>query len=304
MPLVTGECQYFQTGNLQVTLFDDSEIQMPPAEHYAQLPDLSLLAASGFPYLGRGNGEDLGIWLLNRRQDTVLSAWQLMARLARLNKLPLDGAKFSYDPFPEAKDLIVVGGGMTSLEHKMFRHAPMGTGPWRTWRYLAGKHPESPRLPWWKALLGRFLAEDASGATVLDDRYVTVEQSGGLGGQALGLSFRNPDHPSRLVTLFLAEGDLYPAIRALTHPGLWSQMRGDLIFWNQDSKTLFWQRISEPFYVGKAGIKTMLLFQFSRHPWYWLLAVLAVIVLFALLTHFLLSRFKRRHHPDAKEIVP
>ncbi len=304
VPLVTGECLYIQTDNLQVTLFDDSRVEMPQAEHYAQLPDLSLLAGSGFPYLAGGDGASLGIRLLNPRTDTVLAVWQLLAKMARLNRLPLEGARLRFTPFDDDRDLLVVGGGVTSLKDGIFHGTPLEADPWHVWRYPAGRRLDPPQAPGWRAWFGRFLAADAGNEARLRDRYVAVAQSGGLGRQALGFSFRHPERPARLVTAFVAEGDLYPAIRALTSPALWSQMKGDLIVWREGSRTLSWQRIGEPFQIGDAGVKTALLFHFSRHPWYWLLAVFAVLCLFAALTHFLLDRFKRRHHPDAEEIAP
>ncbi len=306
VPLVTGECLYLNSQPLHVTVFGDSKIQMPRASHYAKLPDFSLLAAAGFPYLNRAGGEGLGIQLLNRREDSVLAAWHLLAKLARVNRLPLPRSRIKFAPFFAVRDLILVGGHVDSLKGELFKYSPIGLGnPWYRWHYPHGKALSAGTVnPWWQSWLGHFLIEESSFPPALTRRYAVVEQSGGLGRHALGMAFPHPAAADRLVTAFVSNGDLYPAIQALTEPALWSQMKGDLIIWRQDSKTLFWQHLSKPFYVGNAGITPMVLYHFSRHPWYWVLAVLGAIVFFAWVTHVLLKRFKRRHKPDAEEIAP
>ena len=49
VPLVTDHCTLRSTGNLVLTLFDDSTLTLPPASHFTTLPDLKRLADSGFP---------------------------------------------------------------------------------------------------------------------------------------------------------------------------------------------------------------------------------------------------------------
>lgn len=301
VPALSGECLVFSTDQLQITLYADSSIQLPAAAHYAQLPDLSLLAHTGFPYLKEGDGSGLGIQLLNHRSDTILAAWHLLAKLARLNRLPLTQAKLGFAPVTEARDLIVVGGHLSSLDGEVFRRAPVRRDdPWKVWHYPAGKILLEAQTNRWRG----WLFSPPPSPAAIETRYAAIAQTGWLGSYAMGISFPHPSAPKRLVTAFVAGGDIYPAIRALTAPRLWSQMQGNLIVWQKSSKTLAWQRLGETFYVGEAGPNLRFIFHFARHPWQWIALALASIVMFAWLTHKLLRRFKQRRHPDAEEIAP
>lgn len=296
VPAVSGKCLLFQTDQLKIALYQDSRLSLPPFSHYAELPDLALFARTGFPYVDSGDGSGVGLYLLNRSPDTILSAWQLLAQLARLNGLPLAKIRFGFDAPAEPLDLLAVGGTVKALPD-LFQNAPLKLNqPFNTLLYPAGWQAPAPR-PWWQAFLPP--APDP-----LFVQLVTMTQSGGLGGLAAGMSFPHPTFPTKLVTAFIAQDLLYPAIRSLTSPELWSQMQGDLIIWQPEVKNLFWQRVGESFYRGQATPSLRLIFHFARHPWQWLAAALAVCLALAWWIRRYLKRYKLRHHPDAKEIAP
>ncbi|GAB4356647.1 MAG: hypothetical protein Kow0060_09450 [Methylohalobius crimeensis] len=304
VPAVSGECTYLQTQNLKVTLYGDSRVQLPAAVHYAELPNLALLARSGFPYLGN-EGASMGMRLLDHRPGTILAAWHLLSKLARLNRLPLDKAKLSFSPMSETRNIILIGSHIRTLADKIFQHAPINLNdPWINWRYGVGKTLSEPESSWWKTWFTHLWPSTAPPLTRLEPRYATLEQNGGLGNQAMGISFPHPTASGHLVTTFIADGNLYPAVQSLTQPELWSQMQGNLILWRADSRHLDWQQVGKTFYIGNADLNSKLIFHFARHTWQWLLLALAALLFFAWLIHISLKRFKRRHHPDADEISP
>ncbi|WP_340681277.1 cellulose biosynthesis cyclic di-GMP-binding regulatory protein BcsB [Methylomarinovum caldicuralii] len=298
VPAVTGECLFFHTDHLALTLYDDSTIEFPAVDHYAELPDLALLSRTGFPYL-QGSGAMLGVRVLDASRDSILSAWHLMGRLARLNGLPLTKARLSFAAIDDARHLFAVGP-LDHLNPGLFKTAPVNpTAHWKTWFYSLGQ--ATARTRDWKERLWRKLFTEP-GQIPLEPRHARIPQTGGIGSWALGMSF--PTEKQRLITLFTAKERLYPAMRTLTGPSLWAQMRGDLILWRPDDKTLHWQKISPTFYIGDAKLNSRLIFHFARHPWQWLTAVLVMVLLLSWIIHRLLRRFKHRLHPDARDFTP
>ncbi len=298
VPAISGECRFFRTDHLAVTLYDDSTIHFPPVGHYVQLPDLQRFAATGFPYLERG--EAPVIQVLDPSPDSILAAWQLLGRLARINGMPLLQARISFRPPEDDAHHLIVVGRLDHLNDELLRAAPIDpTARWKEWAYPAGWTPTGSED--WQTRLQRRLIGVGQPPVALEPRHIRIAQSGGLGDFAMGLSF---GAGKRLITVFTARESLYPALQALTTTGLWSQMQGDLILWRSDAKTLFWQRLGSTFHLGDAGPSLRLIFHFAQHPWQWLAVVIGLILLLAWTAHRLLQHFKRRHHPDAEEIAP
>ncbi len=299
VPAISGECLWFQTEQLKVTLYQDSRLTLPLFSRAVQLPELALLAESGFPYLDSGDGSGTGVYLLDRSPDAILAAWQLLAQLARYNRLPLPQVRLGFTEPTEPLDLIVIGGRVKKLP-ALFQNAPLELGdPFKTFPYPAGwKTP--PSRPWWQQLI---LLRSPATEPILP-RPVTMTQTGGLGEFAAALSFQHPAFPGKLVTAFVAEKAIYPEVQALTRPELWSQLKGELTLWRKGDRTVSWQAASEQFYRGSAPPSLRLIFHFTHHPWQWLAAALGACLALAWLVHRLLKRYQQRHHPDAKEVAP
>ncbi|MCX8050017.1 MAG: cellulose biosynthesis cyclic di-GMP-binding regulatory protein BcsB [Methylohalobius sp.] len=296
VPQISGECIFFNTESLKVTIYEDSQVTVPPFSHYVELPDLSLLARAGFPYLASSDGSGIGVHLLDRKPETILSSWQLIAQLARLNQAPLSKITFSLAEPNAPLDWIVVGQDLQKFA-ALFPNTSVHLDRPKIFSYPTSLTPVAPQA-WWRAVL--FLPELAE----LKPRPVHIAQTGSLGRFAIGLSFKHPILPDKLITAFLAETELYPAIAQLTRPELWPQMQGDLLFWRKEDNSVLWQRTTERFYRGSAQPSLRLIFHFARHPWQWLGVALAVCLLLAWLLHRQLKRYKQRHHPDAEETAP
>ncbi len=298
VPAISGECRFLHTEHLAVTLYDDSTIQFPPVGRYVQLPDLRRFAATGFPYLGQDGAPTIQV--LDPSPDSILAAWQLSGRLARLNGMPLLRARISFNPPADKGHHLIVVGRLDHLNDDLLREAPVNPiARWKDWAYPAGWTPTAPE-DWQTRLQHRLLSIERPPVT-LKPRHTRMIQSGGPGNFAVGLSFGDG---KQLITIFTARKSLYPAVQRLTTTGLWSQMQGDLILWRADSKNLHWQRLGPSFHLGDAAPHLRLIFHFAQHPWQWLAVVFGVILLFAWTIHRLLQRFKHRRHPDAEEIAP
>jgi hypothetical protein len=296
VPAISGECTYFNLELLKVTLYEDSRLSLPAFSHLAQLPDLALLASSGFPYLDSGDGAGVSVYLLDRTPDTVLAAWQFLAQLARLNGLPLPSVKLGSAAPTEPSDWIVVG------PKEKLASMPAEVAIKLQESLKTAFHPagwEAAPKPWWWEVLSLSPAEPE-----LSPRRITLKHPLGLGKLAAILALPHPQFSSKLVTALVSEDELYPAVRDLTRPELWSQMQGDRAFWQAGARILHWQAGEERFYRGTLHPSQRLIFHFARHPGQWLIAGLLVSLGLAWLLYRLLRRYKLRHHPDAQEVAP
>ena len=125
-PLITGSggtCSLVQTKNAKLTIYGNSTIKMPDVDHFISLPNLDLLRRTGFPYTQSAYGLNMGVVIRDRHPDTMLAAWQFMAKLAQQATLPLSQAKISFNSLDE-RDLIIISSHKT-LHDADIKGAPL-----------------------------------------------------------------------------------------------------------------------------------------------------------------------------------
>lgn len=91
---VTGNCVFMQDRNLILTVYGDSVLKMPKGDHYAELPNLALMATGGFPYSVLPNGAGTQVWLPNVSSSSASAAMTLLGRLAQQTGIPLTDVSF------------------------------------------------------------------------------------------------------------------------------------------------------------------------------------------------------------------
>ena len=125
VPLITGECQIYNTENLILTIFDDSTLSMPKASHYVAMPSLRLLVKTGFPYTVKSGGAGTLVHVASNDSKTIASAWMLLAKLAQRHLRALDQALISFG-LPQSQDheLIVVGS-IGRVQPNLLKGAPL-----------------------------------------------------------------------------------------------------------------------------------------------------------------------------------
>ena len=301
-PLITGECTYINQDNLNVTLFDDSTLTFPDADHYTALPNLALFSRTGFPYTQPADGSEMAVQLLDAKPSTAIAAWLVMGKLAQINQVPLWNTAFVTTPAAEDRHRLIFGQS-NEIPNDLLKKAPIGKTPQGTrWPYALWKGYEPPKQSWWR----RFLSPESTPKPKVTPYAAQMTHTGDSGQYGLVTAFQSPDHPKRLITAFLAKTseNLAKSAYRLTQPEMWGQLKGDLAVWIPKAPKLAWQESGKAFYVGKISPTRAMGYHFNRHPWQWLLAMVGILLLFAWLTHRLLARFKHRRHPDANEIAP
>jgi len=304
-PLETGECLYRQQKNLVFSLFNDSTIEFPPADHYVRLPDLKLFERTGFPFSRVADGSETGIQLLDRTPQSVLAAWQITAKLAQLSGLPLYRTSLSFQPIHQDLHLIVIGDGQ-AMQAEISSDAPIHLGLENQFTYPLPPGSTRETTPLWEQWLAKLFNQPAAKEpTTMEAKSLRSVQTGGLGDYALAMAYQSPLYSDRMVLAITHQQHpktFYQRVKTLVAPQIWSQLQWDIVIWKDNSDSLVWQQSDAEFFVGETTQRSKLAYYFSRHPLGWIVLVMVLLFLFAWLIHVLLKRFKNKHHPNVEEL--
>lgn len=306
MPLITGECQAIQTENLQLTLYEDSSLNMPNAAHFVSMPNLRLLVRTGFPYTVKTDGSAALVHVASNDSKTIAAAWMLIAKLAQRNGHPLHQLGISFSPpQQDNKDLIVVG--ITGkIEPKLLQGAPLEFGKFARIPYPIAAERAAAEWPrdWLERLLpgvSRPLAVGTEGDS--GNKTVVVSQASELVSHALAMQYRSPVASGRTATAVMAANEdvLLQGMTELIKPEIWNDLQGNVVIWNKGAESVSWQKAGGDYTVGEMSVPSRLEFYFSRYPWLWFIVLLALVVPLAWATVRMLRRFRLKNHPRAPE---
>ena len=305
MPLITGECLAIQTDNLQLTLYEDSTIEMPVAAHFVSMPNLRLLVRTGFPYTTKPDGLATLVQVASNDSKSIAAAWMLVAKLAQRNGHPLHRLEMSFSPPQGDKELIVVG--LTGrIDPKLMQGAPFELGKFSRIPYPIGS--ERPVEEWPRGWLERLLpgiSRPLAAGTDTDSvhKSVVVSQASELVNHALAMQYRSPLASGRTATAVMATNGelLLQGMGELIKPEIWNDLQGSVAIWNKGADSVSWQKAGGDYTVGQVGVPTRLEFYFSKYPWLWFISLLLIVVVLAWVTARLLRRFRLKHHPRAPD---
>lgn len=307
VPLVTGRCLMVNTENLRLTIFDDSLIELPNTARIASLPDLELLARTGFPYSRNPYGADVLFSLTQNDPDAAAAGWMVAAKLAQLRNLPLLDARWQIGAtrLDAVAHAIVVGSAAT-LPQSLTQALPLRLGEVSTAPYPLIASPAGPGELGFLGQLKAWLSEkfQITLPPPLPVTAWTTQKGMGLGTQGAVMQSELPEQSGALVTVVTASSGATLAAQTdfLVQPAVWSQLRGDLTLWHEDERVAN-QWVGDRFTIGEASTSAQLGFILSRHPWFWGIVIGVLALLFAAVTLRLLMRFKHRHHPRAETLL-
>lgn len=294
-PVSGGECVGSRGRHLLVQVSENSVITLPEAGRAAALPDLARFATSGYPYAG-GDGRAAGAVYVGSA-DLIGPALTLIGRMAQVAHGPVDGlAVITGLPQPLPGQALVLAT-TAQLQRDDFAAWAASLSKIRSWPYRALQDLRTtatgPELS--LGSLHGLISRADSGPAVPDGEW--VQQKSSLGDRAVMAALRNPaGHDGALLTVVAAETPAVLAARIadLVGPGLWGQMRGDLIAWGEKDEALFTLQVSEPYQVGRDDPLLLLRLTLSTTPWYWLAGAVAVCGLITLLLWQMIRRRRKR----------
>lgn len=278
-------CAVGQTENLALTLFDDSTITFPTAIRYARLPDLRLLARTGFPVLQIG--QHGVIHLTETSADTIASAWTLLAKLVQQTGLPALDMQLTFESPAHDRNAIILGSTAT-LPKSVMEQARLIFGDMN--QLLLGSASNPQGIP-------RTTSPLMSHPPTLPDKPATIAitESGNLGDYSLLTEFASPNGSENtwIVLAAATPEKLYSGVQSLVQPAIWDNLREDTVWWRDaTSEPLFQTRLAS-YHNGKANAPRTASYFFSQYPW-WVLA--ATIGAFIALTYVLYSLIQAYTH--------
>ncbi|MBI2293501.1 MAG: cellulose biosynthesis cyclic di-GMP-binding regulatory protein BcsB [Betaproteobacteria bacterium] len=308
VPLITGECQIYNTENLILTVFDDSTLRMPKASHYVAMPSLRLLVKTGFPYTIKSGGAGALVHVASNDSKTIASAWMVLAKLAQRHLRALDQALISFGlPQSQDHDLIVVGS-IGRVPPNLLKGAPLEYAKLSRVPYsVAVEEPSGERttggpLQWLLPGISRPL--ERGGADVDPSKPVIMTQVSDLTNSTLTMQYRSPLSSGRTATVFAAANEdvLWQGVAEMIKPELWEDLQGNLVVWSKGVEAVSWQKVGADYHVGTISAPARMEFYFSNYPWFWFIALMALLALLAVLTTRMLNRFRRRNHEKLEEM--
>lgn len=256
----TGECVDRNTRHLAFVLKDTSTLTLPPADQFVQLPNLSLMSESGFPFTGL-ESQSFAIRAADAGSATAAAVWTIGAKLGQLHGTAFNDIDFGFGlALPDTNTLVV------------------------------GARPD----------LGGFLPSELAMTGEPADAFSRDFKLVDLGDNGLLIEGQSPAHPGRLVALLTAETreQLLSSTRSLVQPSHWSQIKGGAVVWRKNSATIVSKPAVETFEVGTISAGDAARMKSGKAPWRWILTIAAVLfalaAALALIARYMRDRIKEK----------
>jgi hypothetical protein len=289
---VGAECTSQKGDDLFVQIMGTSTIRLPPSGHAAVLPDLTRLAAAGFPYVAKDGSAAGKIYISS--PELAGGALTLIGKLAQAARGPVSGWEIVVAPVDNIEGQAIALGTADKLSKAYFADLSTAVAKTKRWPYRALQDlrivSSQPRLT-----LGNLRSAIFGGAALSAPFPATesLTQRSALGDLGVLLTLHNP-HGARGDTLTILTADtnttLAHRVQALVQPEVWSQMRGDLVAWQTPDAPVFAMQVGDQYEVGKENPWLLLRLAVSTNPLYWLVAAALAGALAAAAAFILLGR--------------
>lgn len=289
---VVGECAP-RGGRFPITLYADSTIKIPEASHYVRLPDLSRVRDDAFPYLAWPDGRSAAVRLLDTDKTTLEAAWTLVGKLAQVRGVSAEQIDIGLGPFKDRDELVV--GALDKLPADLAAAAPLDPrAPGRVGLPgdLLAPSVAEVKLTWVERLLG---AQPSRPKPVLADAPPTQLDTAGRPAGDLGvlMQMRAPGTDRSMVLVTAGAEHLAARVRTLVGYPVWNQMRGDVMLWRDDERSVYTQQVGAHWTLGDASYADRAEYWFSSEPWRLVAAAAAAVVVLAWAVWLLVRRRAR-----------
>lgn len=273
-------CNQIKGAHLMFQLHDTSTIELPAAGKVAKQPDLALFADTSFPYSYANDVTPATIYIGD--QSLLDSALTLTTKKAQVLGT-LNPSVVIHNGIPDQlAPYSIVLATPTQLNEELFDELGVSMGASNRWSYQI-QH----------ALQQEFRSRIKGKEKVASPNYHVVQKSslGNLGVMLMQRNIASEQNGSLLMLVSQSNQILAERVQDLVSLSMWGQMSGDFFVWEDHKKPLLAMRVSDQFEVGDG---TTLWFEYrmwlSNHPWYWVSAVIAIVLLGTLASFIALKR--------------
>jgi len=307
VPLITDQCTLIQTGNLRITLFDNSTLSLPEIDQWIEMPNLGAFLTDGFPFGRYPDMRETQICIPDKTPASFMASVNLIAMTAQKIGFPPLAASWHLDtPASEDKDLIFVS--QTDTIPSSFREAaPINlTTPGPIKMPHLGR-PKGNCENENSSLLSKFFHPRQNKITQVDieeSKLVILHADPVfIQGRGACIEFQNPKDKNRSVFMLTAQNqeDMAKTGQALWDPRVQASLRGDTAFINLTDPELDTRsfRLGDNYYLGKVSPIPFMDYYANTYP-VWFIGVIVVLCFsLAMLLYMLLrARNKRRLTSD------
>ncbi len=253
-----GACAARNDRNLAFVLEDSTLLRLPNTPSYVELPNLQLMAQTGYPYSAVGTNE-FSIHAASASDANMAATWTIAAKLGQAHGVQFSSVDFSFGAAPSARDTLLVGARPQLAD------------------LLTGRSERSPDNDREDPLLVRSLNLSPTGR----------------GGFVL--SGENPAQRKTLLTVVTAANDaaLLDSVRELVSPTHWTQLRGEGAAWRSNPSSVTTFAATNTFQTGDISGADRVAYENGRAPGRWVFLMGALLFGIAIALAFV-GRFMRQ----------
>ena len=261
-----GDCANRSQDHLVFTLDSSSSIQLPEAESLVVLPNLNLMAETGYPY-GSG-GEAFTIAATDASADTLAATWMVAARLGQIQDTLFTSTSFMIGDVPSDQHVIEVGA-------RQNLDAPLPPALLSFQNSRAGRSI---------VRIGASRADQQS----FDGYY--------LGRNGLVAAHETSPGSGFLRTAITAESgrQLRESVLTLVQPSHWSQLDGAAAVWRPNPNAFAVRKASEQFYLGTGKPSLQVETSSRRRPWMFIAILGGLLFGIAALLSFVATHIRKK----------
>lgn len=292
-----GPCRVLFTDNLRVTIFESSQIELPPLSDSMLLPNLGLLTRTGLPYTRLSDAQGVGMVLGATDPETLSSALTLIGKLRQIHQAPLLALQLLTPEELRLQDWsgLIVVSSVEQLPDEIARKLTtfMPTQGWQ--QFALGSHTITDYAGSWQRWMSNPLAPLTAFFSTESPALAHVTLREGLGhSTALTQYVIQPEQP---VTVLMAATpqDLQQGTERLIQFPIWSQIDGAAALWSPNQNSVAVVQPVDYTFIGTRPALNPLIYWMSERPWQTTLAIFSLLVLFTALGWGLLRlRAQRR----------
>lgn len=304
-PKITNLCEFIQTKNLFLTIFEKSSIYFPKMTHLVDLPRIDLFFQDGFPITRIPDGSNSLIYITKFNPMTASVFLNLIGLVTKKIKYPLFGINV-VDKLSEKKSLekeIIVIGPYKSIPIDLIKRCPL--------QLLAENKVSYPLLK----LKGKILKSKIE--KLIDelfnkkeksptDLYVLTKQISKLLDKGLIMEFESPYKRGKSVLVFTANTswELETLMEIIKDPSVQVKCGGDLTLVELDPPYKTYSlKIGHTYYTEKYGEISIVNYYLRKYFYIFVGSIILVILILSLLTYIWIRRYRRKRLDNVEEYV-
>lgn len=300
-PLTAGYCEFIQTDNLQLTIFEDSKILIPSVPKWTAMPDLNLFFVDGFPFSQPLDFSQAGVLIVEENNETFYSAINLIALAAQRSGYIPFKLKISYDREKLKERNIIVVGTMSKIPEEYLKAGNIKLKSGGSFVYYLVRHfekSESSLNTKLRSIIENYLPIFKAKSEVFHSK-AQIDFSGNYEGKWFILSeFESPFKSRNTVLIATAseQESLAKGIQTLWEPSIGAKTGGAITLFDPQApyETITNYHSDRAYYMGKMGFLPALNAWIYANPVIFTAVMLITIVIFAYLLYITLIKLRRK----------